>query len=248
MADSTHPLDQVTIVLHRPKLPENVGAAARAAWNMGIRRLLLVSPENCDRNRILKMATRCAGHVIENMEVCPDLAKALKRFHYVVGMTARTGGQRQDLKTPREIAGELLSVSTQNQVALLFGPEDRGLTNAELQYCQVLVTIPTAGFSSLNLAQAVMVVCYELLMAANKTVDRFVPRLANGGEVEEMYEHLQETFRKISFIARGDPAPAMRNVRRFFSRVSLRSRDVRLIRGICRQIDWYTQRRTGMQS
>jgi tRNA/rRNA methyltransferase len=248
MADSTHNLDQVTIVLHRPKLPENVGAAARAAWNMGIQRLLLVDPENCDRSRILKMATRCAGHLVEDMEVYSDLATALKRFHYVVGTTARTGGQRRELKTPREMAGELVSVGVKNQIALLFGPEDRGLTNADLQHCHVLVTIPTAGFSSLNLAQAVMILCYELLVAAKEPADCFVSRLASRGELEEMYEHLQETLIKINFISTGDPTPAMRNVRRFFSRVGLCSRDIRLIRGICRQIDWYVQRRTGSQA
>ena len=248
MADSTQTLDHVTIVLHRPKLPENIGAAARAAWNMGIQRLFLVDPENCDRNRILKMATRSASHVIENMEVHSDLVTALNRFHYVVGTTARTGGQRRELKTPREMAGELVPVGVKNQIALLFGPEDRGLTNAELQYCHVLVTIPTAGFSSLNLAQAVAILCYELLMASKEPPNRFVSRLASRGELEEMYEHLQETLIKINFISTGDPAPAMRNVRRFLSRVSLRSQDVRLIRGICRQVEWYTQRRTGRQS
>ncbi len=135
-----------------------------------------------------------------------------------------------------------------NQVALLFGPEDRGLTNAQLRYCHVLVTIPTAGFSSLNLAQAVMILCYELLLAGSKPVDRFVPRLANRRELDGMYEHLKETFIKIGFINPENPDHWMQNVQRFFSRVGLRARDVKVIRGICRQIDWYTEKRLkGMQ-
>jgi tRNA/rRNA methyltransferase len=224
-------------------MPENIGAAARAACNMGISRLVLVAPENCELSRMIRMATHSAAHVIENREVYPDLASALQAFHYVVGTTARTGGQRRELKTPREMAAELIPICVHNRVALLFGPEDRGLTNDQLHFCDALVTIPTAGFASLNLAQAVMILCYELLLAGSKPVDRPVSRLAHQGELEAMYDHLEETLLKISFLHPENPEYGMQNIRRLFSRVGLRQRDVRVIRGICRQIDWYTQRR-----
>lgn len=236
-------LDQVTIVLHRPRYPENIGAAARAACNMGISRLILVSPKDCDLTRILKMATLSAADLVENMEVYADLRKALHPFNYVVGTTARTGGQRQELTTPREMAAKLVPICANNRVALLFGPEDRGLTNTQLRYCHLLVTIPTLGFSSLNLAQAVIIVCYELMVACSQVVDQFVPRLATRRELDGMYEHLKETFIKINFINPDNPDYWMQNIRRFFSRVGLRARDVKIIRGICRQIDWYTERR-----
>ncbi|MGD8313196.1 MAG: RNA methyltransferase [Syntrophobacterales bacterium] len=242
MLNSNHFLDQITIVLHRPRFPENIGAAVRAACNMGISRLVLVAPEDCDLTRILKMATHAAADLVENMEVQSDLGTALKPFQYIVGTTARTGGQRQELKTPREIAEKLVPICATNQVALLFGPEDRGLTNAQLRYCHALVTIPTLGFSSLNLAQAVMILCYELMLAGEKPTDRFSPRLATRRELDGMYEHLKETFIKINFINLDNPDYWMQNIRRFFSRIGLRARDVKIIRGICRQIDWYTQR------
>lgn len=210
---------------------------------MGMSRLVLVAPEDCDLTRILKMATHAAVDLIENMEVYPDLGAALQPFNYVVGTTARIGGQRRELKTPRELAGELVPICADNRIALLFGPEDRGLTNAQLRYCHALVTIPNAGFSSLNLAQAVMILCYELLLAGKKPTDRFVPRLANQRELDGMYEHLKETFIKINFINPENPDYWMQNIRRFFSRVGLQARDVKIIRGICRQIDWYTQQR-----
>jgi tRNA/rRNA methyltransferase len=210
---------------------------------MGISRLLLVAPEDCDLTRILKMATHSAAHLIENMEVYADLNTALQYFNYVVGTTARIGGQRRELKTPRELAAELVPICADNRVALLFGPEDRGLTNAQLRYCHALITIPNAGFSSLNLAQAVMILCYELLLAGNKPPDRFVPRLANRRELDGMYEHLRETFVKINFMNPENPDYWMQNIRRFFSRVGLQARDVKIIRGICRQIDWYTRKR-----
>ncbi len=243
MESSKSYLDQVSIVLHRPRFPENIGAAVRAASNMGISRLRVVEPEDCDLTRILKMATLAAADLVEDMEVYSDLSTALQPFNYVVGTTARTGGRRQELKTPRDLAIELLPICANNQVALLFGPEDRGLTNAQLRYCHALVTIPTAGFSSLNLAQAVMILIYELMMAENIPFDKSVPRLATRRELDGMYEHLKETFIKINFINPENPDYWMQNIRRFFSRVGLRARDVKIIRGICRQLDWHTQRR-----
>ena len=243
MNEQTPYSDQVTVVLHRPQYPENIGAAARAACNMGIRRLILVSPKDCDLTRILKMATISAADLVENMEVYDDLRAALRPFTYIVGTTARIGGQRQELTTPREMAAKLVPICANNQVALLFGPEDRGLTNVELRHCHALVTIPTQGFSSLNLGQAVLILCYELMTAYSQPPEQFVPRLATRRELDGMYEHLKATFVKINFINPDNPDYWMHNIRRFFSRVGLRARDVKVIRGICRQIDWYTRKR-----
>lgn len=242
MKDCTSYLDQIAVVLYRPQIPENIGAAARAAANMGISRLILVSPKNCDLTRILKMATLAVADLVENMELFSDLPAALQAFNYVVGTTARAGGQRKQLETPREMASKLVPISQNNKVALLFGPEDRGLTNAQLRYCHSLVKIPTSDFSSLNLAQAVMILCYELSLAENQPVGQFVPRLATRRELDGMYEHLKETFLKINFINTENPDYWMQGIRRFFSRVGLQARDVKIIRGICRQIDWYTKR------
>jgi tRNA/rRNA methyltransferase len=242
MKDSTSYLDQIAIVLHRPQIPENIGAVARAAANMGLSRLILVSPKNCDLTRVLKTATLAVADLVENMELFSDLPTALQSFSYIVGTTARTGGQRRQLQTPREIAAKLVPICRNNAAALLFGPEDRGLTNAQLRYCHSVVTIPTSTFSSLNLAQAVMILCYELRLTGAPPVNQFIPRLATRRELDGMYEHLKETFLKINFINTENPDYWMQNVRRFFSRVGLQARDVKIIRGICRQIDWYTKR------
>jgi tRNA/rRNA methyltransferase len=242
MKESPSYLDQIAIVLYRPQIPENIGAVARAAANMGISRLILVSPKNCDLSRILKMATLAVADLVENMELFEDLQTALQQFNYVVGTTARTGGKRRQLQTPREMASELLPICHNNRIALLFGPEDRGLTNSQLRHCHTLVTIPTSAFSSLNLAQAVMILCYELRMVGNQGVEQFVPRLASRRELDGMYEHLKETLLKINFINPENPDYWMQNIQRFFSRVGLQARDVKIIRGICRQMSWYTQR------
>lgn len=232
-------LDNLAVVLHRPHYPENIGAAARSAKNMGISRLILVAPVDCNLTRILKMATHHAEDVITEMEVFDDLPSALGSFQYVVGTTARTGSHRQTTLTPRRLAEVLIEISQKNQVALLFGPEDRGLANRELRYCDTLVTIPTAAFSSLNLAQAVMILAYEILLASTDEPRAWVPRLANREELEAMYEQLTETLGRINFINPENPQYWMTSVRRFFSRIGLRAREVKLIRGICRQINWY---------
>jgi tRNA/rRNA methyltransferase len=232
-------LDNMAVVLHRPKYPENIGAAARAACNMGINRLVVVSPRDCDLTRILKMATHFAADLVEAMEVFEDLETALAPFQYVVGTTARVGSRRPAVSDPRKLAETLIPISQDNLVALVFGPENWGLTNAEVRLCHALVTIPTAEFASLNVAQAVMILCYELLLATREDAPHFTPRLATHQELEAMYRQLKETFLNISFINADNPDYWMGQIRRFFSRVDMQARDVRTIRGICRQIEWY---------
>jgi tRNA/rRNA methyltransferase len=193
---------------------------------------------------MLKMATGSSADLIHDLGVHQDLSGALGSFQYIVGTTARFGGtHRQSPLTPRELARELIGISQHNQVALLFGPENWGLTNEELALCHALVTIPTSDFRSLNLAQAVLVVCYEIFLARGQLRDRFVPRLANSFELEAMYGELQETLLKIHYIGHQNPSHWMMRLRRFFSRHGLRAAEVQVIRGICRQIDWYVRRR-----
>ncbi len=235
-------LKNIAIVLHRPSYPENIGAAARAACNMGISQLIVVDPRDCDLTRILKMATHFAADLVEAMEVFEDLATALAPFQYVVGTTARVGRKRPTVSDPRQVAESVISVSQPNRVALLFGPENWGLTNDELMLCDALVTIPTGAFSSLNLAQAVMILCYEVFLASREQARPSGPRLATRQELEAMYEQLKKTLINISFINPENPDYWMQQVRRFLSRVGLQSRDVRMIRGMCRQIEWYGSR------
>lgn len=237
-------LDNIAVVLHRPHFPENIGAAARAAKNMGIHRLVVVDPLDCDLTRILKMATHAAEDVVATMEVYDDLADALASFHYIIGTTARTGSNRPTVMDPREMARKVVDISRNNRTALLFGPENRGLANRELTFCHALVTIPTSkAFPSLNLAQAVMIMTYEIFRAAQDPPATFTPKLATSFELEAMYAHLQETLAKIHFVNPENPQYWMRSLRRFFSRVGLQAREVKIIRGICRQIDWYGEMR-----
>ena len=232
-------LDHIAVILVKPQIPENIGAVARAMNNMGIRRLTLVKPKDHDLRRILKMATGSSVDIVEKMEIYDDLSTALNKFQYVVGTTARLGTLRPALTTPRRLARDLISISQKNHVALLFGPEDRGLSNEHLRHCHTIATIPTDRFSSLNLAQAVMIVCYEIFLVIKEPAKKIHPRLANKFELEGMYDHLKGVLMRIGFINPQNPEHWMLNIRRFLSRFPLRAREVRVIRGICRQLDWY---------
>jgi tRNA/rRNA methyltransferase len=230
-------LDHITIVLQGPRYPENIGSAARAICNMGISRLIVVNPENWDPRRIRLLATHAAAHVVAEIEPVDNLKEALAPFNYVVGTTARRGRHRQ-MMTPRTLAEHLVPISRENQVAIVFGPEDRGLTNEDLQLCHGLINIPTADFSSLNLAQAAMVVCYELHAASLKAADSFAPRLASRHELDGMYQQLKDILINIDYIKPDNPDYWMHKIRQFGTRMQLKAREVSIIRGMCRQINW----------
>ncbi len=232
-------LKNVAIVLHRTRHPENIGAAARAIRNMGIGQLVIVDPQNCDLTKICRLATHAALDVVEQMEVCDTLEEALADFNFVIGTTARLGGQRKVVSSPSKLGPKLFSISQENRIAILFGPEDRGLTNVDIRFCDILVNIPTAEFSSLNLAQAVMIICYELYSFSCGKPGEFAPRLANRYELEAMYAQLKDVLIRVSFINPDNPDYFMNNLRHFFSRLQLRAKEVRIVRGICRQIIWY---------
>ena len=236
-------LAHVRVILHRPRYPENIGAAARAVRNMGIQRLDIVQPENPAEDRIRMLATHAARDVVDGMTTFDSLADALRDCQYVVGTTARLGGERQVVLQPGLMARRLIPISQENQIAVVFGPEDRGLTNEDLRLCHALINIPTAEFSSLNLAQAVMVLCYELFQTRLPTPKATAPRLATRHELDGMYEQVKEMLVRINYIQPENPDYWMNKLRHWFSRMQLRGGEVSIIRGICRQMDWYAQKR-----
>jgi len=235
-------LNNIHIVLQSPKYPENIGSAARAMRNMGMRHLVVISPEDYDLSRVRKLATHAASDIIKNIQVFDRLPEALSPFHFVVGTTARLGKQRQVVQSPERLARHLIPISKNNRVAILLGPEDRGLSNEDLRFCHALVNIPTAEFSSLNLAQAVMIICYALHTAGLEEHVTFTPKLASRHQLDGMYDQLRDILVRISYINPENPDYFMNNLRHFFTRMQLRAREVSVIRGICRQINWYARK------
>ena len=233
----------IQIVLQKPRYPENIGSTARAMRNMGLNRLLVVDPEDFDLSRARKLATHEAADILAICQVYDDLKSALAESQYVVGTTARLGKHRQVIQSPERLATQLIPISQKNQIAILFGPEDKGLSNEDLRLCHALVNIPTADFSSLNLAQAVMVVAYALYRSQVEQPAPLTPRLANRHELDSMYAQLTEILVRICYINADNPDHFMGSLRRFFTRLQLRAREVSIIRGIIRQVNWYGEKR-----
>jgi tRNA/rRNA methyltransferase len=230
--------ENITIVLNKPKYPGNIGSVARCAKNTGIEKLFIVGHSNPDIEEIKKMATHFATDVIENMRHFSRLEEALSGFRYIVGTTSRLGSARGPVVHPREMAEQIADISQNNRVAILFGPEDAGLANDDLKYCHLLVTIPTSDeLKSINLSHAVMILCYEIFTACTPTTERFTSKLATSFELEGMYDHLKKMLIKIDFINLEKPDYWMTNIRRFLSRTKLFSKEVQIIRGICRHVE-----------
>ena len=233
-------LSRVRVVLVRPKYGENVGAAARVAHNMGISRLVVVAAEMPDQAAMEKMATHHAKELIDTLELAPSLDRAVADCSWVVGTTARKGRRRFFLENPGQMVEHLLPKLAHNKVALVFGPENQGLSNAELELCNATVTIPTADFSSLNLGQAVGVICYELFstLMNRKEAPASAPAQASTRVLAAMYDNLEETLRSIGYLREADLANWRHHFSHFFNRIGLRAREVKLINGLCKQVRW----------
>jgi tRNA/rRNA methyltransferase len=241
-AENAANTDHITIVLQGPKYSGNVGSIARSAKNMGIGSIFVVRDTPLVDEEMKQMSTHFAADLVENIRNFNSLGEALAGFQYVVGTTARKGHGRGPLISPREAAQRIADMTQNNEVALLFGPEDTGLSNDDLHYCHAMVTIPTAPqLTSINLSHAVMILCYEIYVARMPAAERFTPHLARSVELEGMYDQVKALLTKIGFLNPENPDYWMMHLRRLFARTHLSSKEVKIIRGICRQIDWYFQ-------
>lgn len=160
-------LTHVRVVLVNTRFPENVGMAARACANFGVRELSLVTPERWNREKANPLATPKGQGVLDALAVKDGLLEAIQDAHLTIAATARTGGWRRHVLSPWEAARLVAEAGrSDRKAALVFGSEDRGLENAHIELCQHVVTIPTAEASSLNLAQSVLLLLYECLKEA----------------------------------------------------------------------------------
>ncbi|HJU10689.1 MAG TPA: RNA methyltransferase [Candidatus Binataceae bacterium] len=242
-------LENFAFVLFKPKSAGNVGAAARALKNMGFRDLRIVdetrsgSASNEGKDRRAEIMAVHGRDVLASASIHAQLDDALADRTVVVGTTARTGPYRSEARPVREVSHELASLSTANRIALLFGPEDCGLTNEELKRCHRLITIPTApAYPSLNLAQAVMIVAYELMMAAGAAREFLVnDAWAPTPEINAMLERITKALIAIGFLPEDNPDHIMFAIRAIFGRAGLRPRELDILNGIASQILWFAQ-------
>lgn len=235
-------LRNIRIVLHQPRGAINVGAAARVVANMGLGELVIVRRQALRQAWVRAMAAH-AGEVVDAMRQCATLAEAVADCALVVGTTCRSGGYRETLHTPRDLAPHMVARARRQRVAVVFGPEDHGLRNADLALCHQLIVIPTAPeYASLNLAQAVMVCAYELFLTAQARPVADAPRpLAPSANVEQAFERLRSALLAIGFLHPENPDHIMFALRRLFGRTGLEQREVRILLGMARQIEWYAR-------
>ena len=230
----------ISIVLYKPKYAGNVGSVVRAAKNMGIDNIIVVGAADMDTQELKKRSTHLAVDVVDKIQYFDNIDAALGEFNYIVGTTSRLGKARGPFVSPRVIAEQMVNISRKNKVALLFGPEDTGLSNDELRYCHAVTTIPTArDLKSINLSHAVIIICYEMFAASIKANEENIPKFALLKEMEGMYGQIKTLLADIGFLNPENPDYWMMHLRRLFNRAGLLSREVKIIRGICRQLEWY---------
>jgi tRNA/rRNA methyltransferase len=239
-------LAPIRIVLVEPAGPLNVGSVARVMANMGLSQLVLVNPQ-CDHRG--ESARRMAVHAAEVLAaaiVVPDLPTALADCRRAIATTARSRTLGPPLERP-EAALPWLITDTATPTALVFGPEDRGLSNQELNYAQRWVGIPSdEAYASLNLAQAVAVCCYELTRAVTPRLapplpmaDTAVPEnLAPRDQMEGFYGQLEHLLLAIGYLYPHTCASRMEKLRHFFNRAAPTEQELAMLRGILRQMDW----------
>ena len=228
-------LDKVRIVLVDTSHPGNIGASARAMKNMGLSQLYLVQPQRFPHAEATARASG-ADDLLAAAQVCDSLPEALTGCALVVGASARLRHLKLPLRDPRESARECLREASHTEVAVVFGREHSGLSNEELALCHHLMHIPCdPAFSSLNVAAAVQVMCYELRMAAGEALpvsDETEEPPATADEMARFYAHLRETLVAIGFLDPANPRVMMRRLRRLFNRARPDRVEMNILRGI----------------
>jgi TrmH family RNA methyltransferase len=232
--DSLEPLDNIIVVLSQPQKLVNIGGTVRALKNMGLRRLRLVRPAEYDPAAIVGIAHR-SDDLLAATTIYDNLDDALADAIFVVGATARPRDASARIDTPRALAPALLARAAGGPVALLFGPEDHGLTNADLDRCHALLSIPTdPAYSSLNLAQAVLIVAYELRLAADlpPPARRQAEQPASAAQLEALFEAMEQALWGIEFFKSQQAEVMLRTLRGLLHRAEPDAREAALLRAI----------------
>ena len=230
-------LSNIRVALLNTSHPGNIGAAARAMKTMGLTELWLLDPLNFPDAEATARASG-ADDILMRAQVCQHLDDLLADCRLVVGASARSRSIPCPELSPRECASLIREESNQGRVAVLFGREQSGLSNAEIDRCHYLVRIPTSPvYASLNLAAAVQVIAYELFVAhvtkesgENGCSPKYVP--VSAGEMERFYEHLEATLVQLEFLDPANPRHLMRRLRRLYNRARPDENEINILRGI----------------
>lgn len=234
----------ITFFLVRPQFAGNAGAAARALQNCGFKKMALVDPAFSKKHLDITKFAVSAKSLIDKAPVYEDLQKGLRSYQYVIGSSRRRGNYRKNILTLYELPQLLESLPSQGKVAILFGHEAHGLDNEEIARCQYMVEIPSSPQNeSFNLAQAVLLTAYEIFRMNPSLPPKEEILYPNHAQLEGMHDHLKRALEKIQFIKNNNPDHMPRVLRNIFHRAHLTDLEVRVIRGICRQMLWLAKQK-----
>lgn len=234
-------LSRIRIILSHTTHPGNIGACARAMKTMGLSQLILINPQDFPSQRATAMASG-ADDILANAQVVSDLSQALHGSFLVIGASARSRSLKWPLINPEQCAQQILSLlpTQSGDIALLLGTEHSGLTNLELQHCQRHVNIPAnPAYCSLNLAQAVQILAYEIRkawLAKPLPMAARTQPLANAQQLEGFYLALQQLLVDIQFLKPQQPRTLMARLRRLFYRAELDQQEINILRGMIRHL------------
>ena len=232
-------LANIRIVLVRPRGSGNIGSIARAMKNMGQTELAIVGKARTQSFWARAMAVH-GRYILENAKCYDTLRDAIGDCVLVVGTTCRSGLYRRHSQAPREIARDIVAAARNGKIALIFGPEDHGLSNKDLEHCQLLMTIPThPDYQSLNVAQAAIICLYELYLAALIPAQSSAIQRAPAEDVERLFDRMRAVLLKIGFLDAENPEHMLLAFRRILGRAGLEDKDVRIFTGLFRQMEWY---------
>jgi TrmH family RNA methyltransferase len=229
--------DNISFILVEPCEPGNIGASARALKNMGFRKLELINPPPFLTYEARSMA--CGGKdVLEQAAVHSSFCQAIADKPLIVGTTRRYGSKRGLFLPFEQGAKKIVKAASKNKIAILFGREQNGLYNQEIEECGFLIKIPAnPSFPSLNLSQSVMLVAYEL---SRQTFRADLPQLVKNQEIQKLYRRIHSTLLLLGYRPKGDKdleAVIMRNIKHLISRAGLTEWELKMIYGICTQTE-----------
>jgi len=228
-------LENIHVVLSHTSHPGNIGATARAMKTMALNRLTLVNPQHFPHADATARASG-ADDILAEAQVFSDINSALADCVLVIGASARTRSIPCPVVTPAECAQLAVSESGDGNVAILFGCEQSGLSNEEIDRCHKLVQIPgNPAYSSLNLAAAVQIICYEIYVAeisGSTAPESREHDPVTAEEMERFYSHLEQALVDLDFLDPANPRQLMRRLRRLFSRARPDENEVNILRGI----------------
>jgi tRNA (cytidine32/uridine32-2'-O)-methyltransferase len=232
-------LDQITIILDKPAHAGNIGAVARAMKNMGLSQLRLVAPRQFPHENAISFATG-ARDVVDQAQMFDSVLDAVADCHWLVATSNRPRGQRQLVLTPRQLGLQLVERLHHPSIhmGILFGTERTGLETVDVERAHILCNIPTSGYGSLNLAQAVLLVTYEMMMGLSQgqafdcDPQQQQHNMATVEHMERLFQHLEQVLLAIDFVKPGQQRHLMGSLRALLHRSAMDQREVAILHGI----------------